>query len=82
MQTLEKPTLSKEDWLYIWCKDKKLFSSVDAKKWGIDNYYSRSDRTVRDFVFQRKLRKLSGLEILLKGLWKKGNAHIAWYEIV
>ncbi len=79
MQTVE---MTKEEALFQWCKTVRLFNSVHAKMWGLDNFYSRADRTIRDFVTEGKLRRLDNEEIILKGLRKKGNAPLAWYEVI
>ena len=73
---------TKEKEFLEWCKQTKLFSSVDAKRWGLNNYYARADRTVRDFCTDRILRRLSNTEKEFMGLVKKGNANLAWYKLI
>lgn len=75
-------TLSKEDELLQYCKELGTFSYVDIMKWKPNGYYLRADRTIRDFVTEGKLRRISDEEALLKGLVKDGNAKIAHFEFV
>lgn len=70
--------LSKEKQLLNWCKQKKLFSKADVVTYGTQNYYLRADRTIRDFVRQGIVRKISKEECVRRNL--KGN--MAWYEFV
>ena len=70
--------LSKEKQLLKWCRQKKIFSKADIMAFGSSVYYLRADRTVRDFVQQGRVRRLSEKEQTVKGL--KGK--MAWYEFV
>ena len=70
--------LSKEKQLLKWCRQKKIFSKADIMAFGSSVYYLRADRTVRDFVQQGRVRRLSEKERTDKGL--KGK--MAWYEFV
>ena len=70
--------LSKEKQLLRWCRQKKVFSKADIMAFGSSVYYLRADRTVRDFVQQGRVRRLSEKEQTVKGL--KGK--MAWYEFV
>lgn len=73
--------ITKEKELLLWCKKTKLFSSVDVKRWGLNHAYTRSDRTVRDFVRRGIVKRISDHESVLRGLVKNGQARIAWYEV-
>ena len=73
-----KISLSKEEKLLIWCKRKKVFSKADVIGYGMQSFYLRSDRSVRDFVQQGIVRKLDKTECIQRNL--KGN--MAWYEFI
>jgi len=70
--------LSKEQQLLKWCRQKGIFSKADAISFGSRNYYLRADRTIRDFVRQGIVRKISKEECIQRNL--KGK--MAWYEFV
>lgn len=70
--------LSKEKQLLRWVKQKRIFSKAEIIAYGIENYYLRADRTIRDFVRRGIVRKLDKAECLRRNL--KGN--MAWYEFV
>lgn len=70
--------LSKEEQLFRWVKQKRIFSKAEIIAYGIGNYYLRADRTVRDFVQRGIVRKLDKTECIRRNL--KGN--MAWYEFV
>ena len=70
--------LTKEQHLLQWCRQKRVFSKADVIAYGIRAYYLRADRTIRDFVQQGRVRKLSSDECLFRNL--KGK--MAWYEFV
>lgn len=74
--------LTKEYLLLEWCLKVGVFSSVHARKWGIGNFYSRADRTIREFVEKGNLRRLTEEEIILRQLREKDQAKVAWYETV
>jgi hypothetical protein len=69
---------SKRKELLNWCWHKKVFSKVDVIAYGTRNYYLRADRTIRDFVQEGRVRKLTKEECILRSL--KGK--MAWYEFV
>lgn len=75
-------TMTKEQELLDWCKQKKLFSYVDVLNWKPNHYYLRADRTIRDFVKEGLLRRIPDAEAILRGLRKVGRASIAWFETV
>ena len=68
--------LTKEQKFLEWCCHKKVFSKADAMRFGLDNFYIRSERTLRDFVQENKVRKLSGEECFEREL--KGK--MGWYQ--
>lgn len=76
------PELSKEFKLLQWCRFKKIFNYVDIRNYSLENFYLRADRTIRDFVNEGKLKRISDEEAILRGLIKKGNARLAWFETV
>lgn len=74
--------LSKEFKLLQWCRFKQIFNYVDIRNYSLENFYLRADRTVRDFVTEGKIRRISDEEALLRGLRKDGNARLAWFETI
>ncbi len=70
--------LSKEKQLLRWCRQKKIFSKADIIAFGSCIYYLRADRTIRDFVQQGKVKRLSVKDREDKCLTGK----MAWYEFV
>jgi hypothetical protein len=79
MQTLE---LTKQDALIHWAKHVQIFNTVHVRQWGLDNFYIRADRTMREFAEQGMVRRLPDEEAILRGFRKKGQAPIALYEFV
>lgn len=75
-------TITKEQELLDWCKEKKLFSYVDVLNWKPGHYYLRADRTIRDFVKEGLLRRIPDTEAILRGLRKSGRACLAWFEVI
>lgn len=49
---------SKEKKLEEWCKNRKFFSKVDVLRYGLDNFYIRSDRTIREMVREGKVMRI------------------------
>lgn len=72
--------ITKASLLYKWCLGKDVFNSVQVRDWGLKNFYSRADRTVRDFVGLKMVRRIPVKESRERGLIKKGGALLAWYE--
>ncbi len=46
-------------------------------QYGLDFYYLRASRTIRDFVQEGKVKKLSKDEVLFRGM----SAKMAWYQV-
>ena len=67
---------NKSSQLEEFCKEKGYFSKADLMEYGLRNYYLRSDRTVREWVAEGKVKHLSKDECLLRGF--KGK--MAYYE--
>ena len=67
--------LSKSEQLENWMRIKGYFSKAEIMAWGLRNYYLRADRTVRDFVQEGKVKRISHDECVFRGL--KGK--MAWY---
>lgn len=75
--------MTKEQELLDWARSKKIFNYVDVQNWNKEpHYYLRAERTVRDFVREGLLRRIPNEEAILKGLRKKGNACLAWFESI
>jgi hypothetical protein len=49
---------TKEAKLEEWCKAKKIFSKADLLRYGLDNFYIRADRTIRELVQQGKVMRI------------------------
>ena len=69
--------MTKQQSLLEYCSTKHFVSSADIVAWGLDNFYLRSHRTVRDFVVKGLMRKVPPEGCLVNGL--KGR--MAWYEV-
>jgi hypothetical protein len=76
MQTALFQTKEQELWEAL----PSLFSSVDVRTIGLGIYYTRADRTVREWAEIGRLKRLSNDEIVFRGLRKSGQAPLAWYE--
>ena len=71
MQDLfEKKT--KEARLEEWCKAHKVFSKADILRYGLDNFYIRSDRTVRDLVREGKVMRIFSSSRMAMYRWVDG----------
>ena len=55
--------ITKVEQLKTWMKRKKVFSSADVIKKGLDMYYIRADRTKRDLLEQGLIRPLTDREL-------------------
>ena len=73
---------SKKEQLVRWMRVRHYFSTADVVRWGVDNFYLRAKRTVRDIATEvdinnpPRVRKLSKDECLFRGF--KGR--MGWYE--
>ena len=75
--------LSKKDMLLDRLRYLKTFSSVDVDEIGRDIFLLSADRRVREWAEEgKKIRRLDHEEIMFRGLRKKGQAHLAWYESI
>ena len=73
--------LTKEEILWERLRHYGFFSSVMARQVGLDIYYTRADRTVREWAQQGRVRRLDRYETAWRGLRKKGQAPVVWYEV-
>lgn len=73
--------MTKEEQLLEWCRMKKVFNYVDVNNYKSTHFYLRADRTIRNFVEEGKLRRISDTEAILRGLRKAGRAALAWFEV-
>jgi len=76
--------MTASDKFWIWCKQKKLFNSVDISRYGLTFYYLRANRSCREWCEGEhpRLRRLDREEKLRRGLWDGKNANIAIYEVI
>ena len=74
--------MSKKETLLQWCRYMNVFSKVDIENWAIKNYYISAERRVREFAENPDIpiRRIPDIEATLRGLRKKGQAKVAWYE--
>lgn len=56
------------------------FNSHQVREIGFSMFYDRADRTVRAWAEERRLRRISKEECILRGLLKAGNAPLAYWE--
>ena len=58
-------------------------SSVDIISWGLREYYLRALRTTRELAADPNIpvRRIPNSEAVLRGLVKKGNRTVAFYEV-
>jgi len=72
------------DKFWEWCKQKKLFSSIDISRYGLANYYLRANRTCREWCEgdNPRLRRLDDKEKLFRGLWNGQSANVGFYEVI
>ncbi len=77
-------TKTKEQKLEEWCKSKVWFNKIQLTQYGLDNYYISAWRRVCEWCSEPnpKIKRLDKDEILFRGLWKKGQAHLGWYKFV
>ena len=70
--------------LWLWMKERKLFSSVDLSKYNASNFTLRAGRTAREWCEGEhpKLRRLDRQEKLRRGLWNGRKANVAFYEVI
>ena len=71
---------TKKEQLLSWMSGKKVFSSVDVRVWGVENYHARADRDARDLAEKGIIKRLTNQEAKERGLVKKNRAVIGWYE--
>ena len=66
--------MSKEKELLFWIRDRGVVRKHEIMEWGLKNYYTRADRTVRDFVASGKVESLSkGIKTIRGFIDRKGK---------
>lgn len=74
-------TMTKLDRFKEWALIRKVYSTTDIKKYGLDNFYTSIDVRARidlkDFH-----RRIPDEEAILRGLIKPHCKIIAWYEVL
>lgn len=87
---MQTACLNKQDILWERLRHIGTFSSHTVREVGFSMFYDRSDRTVRRWAEETrvnghceygKVLRISPEECILRGLNKKGNAPLAWWEI-
>lgn len=73
--------MTKREDLQIWCRRKKVFSSVDVTKYGMENFFLRALRECRQLAADGHIRRIPLDECRLKGLIRDGGAMLAWWEV-
>ena len=69
---------TKRDSFICWCKWKGVFSKADAMNYGLNNFYLRADRELRQLVRDGVARKIDFQECQERNL----SGKMAWYEWV
>jgi len=59
--------MKKSDELLHWIREKGIAIKHEVIQWGCDNYYTRADRTMREFVEQGLVESLSDGMKIVKG---------------
>ena len=72
---------TKADHLWDWCRLTGTFSKPDVQRYGNDNYYSRSVRTVQEWAEHGRIERISDNDKKTLGLVKDGNKNIAWWRV-
>lgn len=74
-------TIPKSDILWHELQNMKVFSTVNIIQLGLEIKYISADRVVREWAQHGLVRRIPNDEIILRGLRKKDQANVAWYEI-
>lgn len=69
---------TKSEQLLFWCRQRRMFNKAEVMKWGLENYYIRADRSIRDFVNKGFIKRLNDRE--REQLKITGN--MAYYRVV
>jgi len=69
---------NKSQQLLSWCRQRRVFSKADIMHYGLEIYFLRADRQVRDFVRQGIVKRLNDREREQRNLTGK----MAWYQIL
>lgn len=77
-QAMQDLFLNKSEQLLQFCKSKYIFSKADIMRFGLENYYLRADRTIREFVRRGMIRRIESQEAYERNL--KGR--MAYYQFV
>ena len=72
---------TKQDKLWRWCQERRVFSSSDVHVYGIQNYHTGATRVVREFVLCEMLRRIPPEEAVLRGLRRNKGPKITFYEV-
>jgi len=89
--SVDQAYLTKEDILWDRLRHLGEFNSHTVREIGFSIFYDRADRTVRSWAEQTRILgsckygrviRISNEECLLRGLIKKGNAPLSWWEIL
>lgn len=78
MNDLFPSTINKSKQLLVWCQQRRIFSKADLMRYGLDNFYLRADRSIRDFVRQGLVRRLNDRDKELRKL----TGNMAFYEFI
>lgn len=75
--------ITKSNLLLDYVRRQGIVNSVMVRRWGLENGYIRSDRTMRDFAEEGKfVRRMEDEEIKNKGLRQEGATKIAFWEAI
>lgn len=76
---------TKEEELWYRLKAVRMFSSIMVQDIGREIYYKRAERTVREWVHDcpyGKIRRMDLKECRFRGLVRRGQAPLVWWEIL
>lgn len=75
--------MKKIDLLKSWATQKRLFSTTDVKRFGLENFYTSAEVRVRiDFILDGFVRAIPDDEARKRNLVKEGNRNIRWYQVI
>ncbi len=72
--------MTKKQLLLNWCRQTRLFSTVNVRDFGAQNQFLRAERCCRELCNEGLIRRIPDEEIILRGL-RRGKATIGFWEV-
>lgn len=73
--------IKKIDLLTNFIERNRIVSSVDIQQWGLNNYFTTALRRTQELASKGEVvKRVSKWEKISRGLLKKGNKELAWFE--